>query len=231
MGTIGIICTVIGTILAIIGGVSAAINYIFKKGMAKEHLANFEKTVLIEFAKIDQHFEGFEKTTERNFNRLEKQLNVVDERFNKIEKRLEDISDTVTNHTYTLMSIGSFLDNKFPKNKIKSYMKKSPRQLTETGKKMLDMVNGRQFLSDNKEQLFKIIDSYHPKTKLDVQNVSMMALLYYTTTDAFNNIKDIIYDMPEMETDEGKYEITLNDICFVMSLPLRDMYIIEHNMK
>lgn len=66
---------------------------------------------------------------------------------------------------------------------------------------------------------------------MDVQNTSMTALLYYTTTDAFNFIKDMVYDMPEIDTDEGKYEVTLNDICFVMSLPLRDMYLTEHNMK
>ena len=210
---LGILCGLATMVATILSGIWWLFSHVFKLGQFQEH------------------FESFEKTTERNFNRLEKQFDAVGEKFNNIEKKLEDISDTVTNHTYTLMSISSFLDNKFPKNKIKSYMKKSPRQLTETGKKILDMVNGRQFLSDNKEQLFKIIGSYHPKTKLDVQNISRMALLYYTTTDAFNNIKDIIYDMPEIETDEGKYEVTLNDICFVMSLPLRDMYITEHNMK
>lgn len=210
---LGIIGELLTIIIAVLSGIWWLFNHVFKLGQFKEH------------------FENFEKTTERNFNSLEKQFNVVDGKFNNVEKKLGDISDTVTSHTYTLMSICSFLDNKFPKKKINSYMKKSPRQLTEIGKKMLDMVNGKQFLNDNKEQLFKIIDRYHPKTKLDVQNTSMTALLYYTTTDAFNNIKDIVYEMPEMETDEGKYEVTLNDICFVMSLPLRDMYIAEHNMK
>ena len=210
---LGVLSGLVALVAAILSGIWWLFNHVFKLGQFKEH------------------FEGFEKTIERNFNSLEKQFNTVDEKFNNVEKKLEDISDTVTSHTFTLMSICSFLDNKFPKNKINSYMKKSPRQLTEIGEKMLDMVNGRQFLNDNKKQLFKIIDRYHPKTKLDVQNTSMTALLYYTTTDAFNNIKDIIYDMPEMETDEGKYEVTLNDICFVMSLPLRDMYITEHNMK
>lgn len=194
---------IIGGILAIIATLLSGIWWLFNS--------------VFKLGQFKEHFESFEKNTENNFNRL--------------EKKLGNIDDTVTSHTYTLMSICSFLDNKFPKNKINSYMKKSPRQLTATGEKMLDMVNGRQFLNDNKEQLFQIIDRYHPKTKLDVQNISMTALLYYTTTDAFNNIKDIIYDMPEMETDEGKYEVTLNDICFVMSLPLRDMYITEHNMK
>lgn len=63
-----------------------------------------------------------------------------------------------------------------------------------------------------------------------MQNVALTVLLYYTSTDAFNHIKDIIYDLPEFDTEKGKYELTLNDVCFVMSLPLRDMYIKEHNL-
>ena len=59
----------------------------------------------------------------------------------------------------------------------------------------------------------------------------MTALLYYTTTDAFNHIKDIVYDLPEMDTPEGKYELTLNDVCFVLSIPLRDMYIKENHIE
>lgn len=135
MGTIGIICTIIGTVITILSGVWWIFSHVFKLGQFKEH------------------FENFERNTETNFNKLEKGFNDVDMKFNCIEKKLEGISDTVSSHTYTLISICSFLDNKFPKNKINSYMKKSPRQLTTFGEKMLDMVNGRQFLNDNKEQL------------------------------------------------------------------------------
>lgn len=164
-----------------------------------------------------EHIGAFEKNTKKALT--------------DINNKLEKIGSTVDNHSITLIAICALLDNKYPKNKIGSYMKKSPRQLSPSGEKILSLVNGEQFLNNNKKQLFQIIDKYQPKTKLDVQNNAMTALLYYTTTDAFNHIKDIVYDLPEMDTPEGKYELTLNDVCFVLSIPLRDMYIKENHIE
>lgn len=204
------VITFIGEIIAIVvptaGFLWWLLTHVFKLGQIKEHL------------------ELSEKNTEKNFNKIESSID-------QTNAKLDKLNEEVKNHSYTLIAINSFFDNKYPKNEIGSYMKKSPRKLSPTGDKILDVVNGTQFLNDNKEQLFKIIDSYHPKTKLDVQNNAMTALLYYTTTDAFNHIKDIVYDLPEMDTSEGKYELTLNDVCFVLSIPLRDMYIEERHIQ
>lgn len=205
MSIIELIVGIAVSIITILGGIYWLFEHVFKIGKFTEHLENFEQQ------------------TNKNFND-------IDKKFDKIDSRLDKINETIDNHSYSLLSIAMFLNNKFPGNKIETYMKKSPRQLTEIGKKILNLVDGEQFLIDNKEQLFKIMDTYHPKTKLDVQNVALTVLLYYTSTDAFNHIKDIIYDLPEFDTEKGKYELTLNDVCFVMSLPLRDMYIKEHNL-
>lgn len=85
------------------------------------------------------------------------------------------------------------------------------------------------FLAKNKERLFEYITGNKPLKALDVEQLSYAALMYYTGTEMFNEIKDYVYNAPSMTIEDGeRYDIALNDICFVLSIPLRDMYILEN---
>ena len=75
-----------------------------------------------------------------------------------------------------------------------------------------------------------------PKTELDVENASNFACSAFTDNDIFNNIKDFVYNAPYLnivdENGENKsYDITLGDVCYILSLPLRDMYLEEKFKK
>lgn len=153
----------------------------------------------------------------------------VNNRFDRIENHLESVGETVSEHTLALVELYSFLGQKYPKSNFMFAMKKSPKVLNPLGEKIFNEINGKQFLDDNKDVLFEYIDNEEPKTRLDVEANAYKALTAYSNDDAFNRLKDYIYDAPAIDMENGKkYEIGLGDICFILSLPLRNMYIEAH---
>lgn len=112
-------------------------------------------------------------------------------------------------------------------------MKSSPRKLNENGEKLFSDINGAEFLNDNKEFFFSKIDEQMPKTALDVEMAANAVCSSNTDNDIFNPLKNFVYNSPtrilkNKDGEECRYDIALSDICFVLSLPLRDMYLKEH---
>lgn len=112
-------------------------------------------------------------------------------------------------------------------------MKCSPRQLNENGKKLFSDIEGEKFLESNKAFLFAKIDELNPQTALDVENAANIACTANTDNAIFNGIKNFVYNLPaiplkDKDGEEHLYEVTLYDVCFVLSIPLRDMYLREH---
>lgn len=130
-------------------------------------------------------------------------------------------------------AIKSVIVQKFPKAITMITQKKSPRVLNELGQSIFKQVDGEELLNDNKEFFFKNIDRMNPKTALDVENAANYACIGYTDNDIFNGIKMYVYNAPSIivEGQDGKketYDLTLGDICYALSIPLRDMYLKEH---
>ena len=71
-----------------------------------------------------------------------------------------------------------------------------------------------------------------PTTALDVENSAYTVLLENSGNDFFNGIKDWIYNRPAMkityDNEPKDYIVTLDDVCYVFSLPLRNMYLELH---
>lgn len=183
--TVILICTIIGTGIAVIGSVISVVMYYVHK--EKENAINL--------------------------------------------KRLEDVEAKAyklpcNNHHSDIIAIKSILIQKYPISANVFSMKASPRRLNNFGEKLFEDIKGREFLENNKEVLFKEILKNNPLTALDVEQYSYSSLLLYTTTPMFNKLKDYVYNAPAILLDKGeKYEIVLNDICFVLSIPLRDMFL------
>lgn len=164
-----------------------------------------------------QHFVEFEEN--------------VNNRLDKIDTKLETLEDTVGEHTLALVELYSFLGQKYPKYNFMFAMKKSPRTLNPLGEDIYKKIQGEEFLTQNKDILFEYIDKEEPKTRFDVEVNAFKALSLFSNDSAFNRLKDYIYDAAAIRLSDGKeYELGLGDICFILSLPLRDMYIKEHNI-
>lgn len=111
--------------------------------------------------------------------------------------------------------------------------KNSPRVLNDNGLIVSQVFGCESFFSDNKEWLVSELSKFSPKTALDVETYGTMALRIASSDKRFNDIKNKIYNSAalELKTEDGKskrYEITLEDVLFVLSLYLRDEYLISH---
>lgn len=154
-------------------------------------------------------------------------------RLNKVERNIENLSTDMVMVKSDIAAIKTVLTQKYPKTRFIMAQKKSPYVLNETGQWVFNQVNGTQFLSNNKEFLFEKIDRMKPKTALDVENAARFACIGYTDNDIFNDIKLYVYNAPaiKIKNKEGKettYDLSLDDVCYALSIPLRDMYLKEH---
>lgn len=132
-----------------------------------------------------------------------------------------------------LVSIKSIMILKYKNTSEIFSMKKSPRQLNENGERLFSDIKGNEFLTQNKEFLFCKIEEQRPKTALDVEIAANLACSSNIDNDIFNGMKDFVYNSPsytvkDKDGNEREYDISLSDICFVLSIPLRDMYLNEH---
>lgn len=110
--------------------------------------------------------------------------------------------------------------------------KHSPRQLNAQGYKLYEDIQGEIFLNKNKDFFFEKIAGLKPQTAYDVENAITMIFNLNTDNEIFIDLKNWVYNAPSREVEiNGKkemYDLALSDLFFVLSLPLRDMYLSEH---
>ena len=173
--------------------------------------------VAYRLGKISEHINDFEQSTI--------------EKLDAVNKRLDKIESTIEEHTSAFVQIYTFIGQKYPKKGQVFSQKFSPKTLNDLGKKIFEEIQGQEFLDYNKNYLFGFIDNEKPLTKLDVEQQAMQALLSLTNNAIFNRLKDWIYEASTIDLPDGsKYEIAIADVCYILSIPLRDMYISEHSM-
>ena len=136
-------------------------------------------------------------------------------------------------HNQDLILIKSILIGKDSKYSSIFAIKQSPRQLSEMGKRLYDDIKGEQFLAENKDFFFKKISESNPQTALDVEMICNYVCMSSLSESIFNSIKDYVYNAPSLkikdsDNKEVTYDLSLRDVCFVLSIPLRDMYLNDH---
>lgn len=214
MNTIEIICTVVGAVGSVLAGVWFIVQKAQKVAVNDYRLGNMEKDV---------------SELKSDTSNLKTDVTVLK---NDVSLLKADMSDMKAD----ISAIKTVLIKKFPNAAEVFSMKKSPRRLNELGEKVFAQINGGKFLNDNKDFFFSKIDERKPKTALDVEEAANIACSAYTDNDMFNYIKDFVYNAPSLTIpdEEGKdrrYDLTLGDVCYILSLPLRDMYLEERFNK
>ncbi len=111
--------------------------------------------------------------------------------------------------------------------------KHSPRQLNSNGLELLKDSGADSFLKANMDFFIKKIEVLAPKTAYDVEDIAPAVLLAESNDDRFIPLKSWIYNAParELRNEDGTTKmqvVSLGDIIFVMSLPLRDRYLELH---
>ena len=172
------------------------------------------------------------------FGRFSQRIEEIDSRTCKAaceahDRDIDCIKDSLKNVSDNIVKITSLLLLKYKDAGKLFSVKNSPRQLNELGKQVFEDIEGDEFLKANKDFLFAQIDAYNPQTALDVENAAHAVCLVSADNEIFNRIKSIVYNSPsyKVKDAEGKektYDLALPDVCFVLSVPLRDMYLKEH---
>ena len=162
----------------------------------------------------------------------------IEDRTNKANcpsntERIEALAADMKDVKRDIEQIKIILANKFPRALDLFGVKHSPRALNEMGVRLFVEIGGETFLNENRDMFFKYIDGENPKTALDVETAAYMACHALSVSEVFNGIKSYVYNSPEMdvvnrEGERIKYEITMSDVCFILSIPLRDLYLKEH---
>ena len=148
-------------------------------------------------------------------------------------KNIKEIKNLISSHDNDIKTIKEFLLITNKKASVLFSVKNSPRQLNEIGNKVFADMKGEDFLNQNKEYLFAQIDGYNPKTALDVENAAHAVCITSVDNEIFNGLKNFVYNsssykITDREGNERLYDLAMSDICFILSLPLRDMYLEIH---
>lgn len=230
MNKIELIGIAIGIVATILGGVWFIFSKIFGIGRFMQRVEEMDKRTCN--ASCDVHAGDITemkvdvKAVREDMVSVKSQLTVHDKDIESIKSNLNIASDN-------LAKVTSLLLLKYKDASKLLSAKNSPRQLNELGSKIFADIKGEEFLKANKDFLFAQIDTYNPKTALDVENAANLVCAVSTADERFNRIKNFIYNSPsykinDEEGNEKLYDLALSDVCFVLSIPLRDMYLEEH---
>lgn len=163
----------------------------------------------------------------------EEDLNQISTRIDDEIKSAKELERKVDSVQQDIAIIKTYLGVKDPKANSILTMKKSPLKLTETGQQVFEIVEGQQFIDENQDLLLKNIEEKQPRTALDVEITAKLVCMDLLNDPIFDRIKNIVYNHPalKIETENGEttdYTFSIADVCYVLSFPLRDLYLEKH---
>ncbi|MBQ0154733.1 MAG: hypothetical protein KBS70_08145 [Bacteroidales bacterium] len=149
--------------------------------------------------------------------------------FESLNDNVSRIGDNLNNLKERMTRVEDLLMLKDKDSEGYFSAKKSPRALNELGMKVFADMNGSAILEENKDWLFEKISAKNPQTALDVEAAAINACAQLVTDDKANDVKVFVYNYPIQKDGGGnEVEVTLQNALFILSLPLRDMYLVEH---
>ena len=202
MDVVGIICTVVGTALAVISAVLGGVKFLLDRerehGKDKQRIDYMEK--LAGGLPCDDH----SRRLERHDAQIAKEEDDIRNTNDRIDGMLLGMSMGVTGAS----------------------RKRSPYTLTEFGEYVLSESNGKECVDRNKDYLFGRIESGLHSTPFDIERGALRAIWDLFLTDKADDVKDYIYNAPDTITLNGKeYKLNQNDVQVSMALYLRDLYL------
>lgn len=158
--------------------------------------------------------------------RRERNIALRDKKIEDVEIKIKELP--CERNMYDIATMRVIMAQKFPEISNAFSIKHSPRQLNDIGERIYEEIKGEEFINANIDLLFGFIREANPKTAYDIEQQSYMAIAICIPMDIFNVFKDYVYNAPLVNIgDNTTKEITLNDVCFILSIPLRDKYMIQ----
>ena len=165
---------------------------------------------------------------QESISRHSEKLDNLSDSLSKIEGKLEILVNIAATRTQTQIETSALFSSEAPRFSTKH----SPRVLNDNGMKIYDYLKLGDFLNTNKDWLISELEKLNPKTALDVEINANTALMIAASDERFNDIKNKIYNSPaiklEIKNSEQEHEITLGEVLYIISIPLRDLYLNTH---
>ena len=158
----------------------------------------------------------------------------VKQEIKTMKEGIDRIGVLASRHDEDITRIKSVLAIKYKETNKVFAMKKSPRRLNEFGLQVYREIEGEKFLNENRQSLYGKIGASQPITAYDVEKAAHISCITCADEPIFNRFKNFVYNAPSytITDSDGKdmqYELSLEDICFILSIPLRDMYLADHS--
>lgn len=199
------------------------------------YISNHYPMILIIIALVVIVWKAAEKwfNFQKDIEEVKKNNGENETKINDCEAQIGNINDALKKMQEDITIIRTHLIEKDSKTAKLFSGKASPRKLNEMGLKVYKDFGGANFLNNNQKILFDMIDEKEPQTALDVENAALEVLYKCVDNNIFNDVKVLVYQSKAIIIEEkGKepmeYAITMNDICFIFSIELRDRYLTEH---
>lgn len=219
MDLIGIICTVVGTIISILGGVWFIVQRAFKSGINSQRLDSLE----------DSHKEVKESISNLPCSEHKNNISKFDLRYKELQQTIVSTNCIVTEINKWIIKLDSGMVDKLVR-------KASPLKMTGLGEALFIASGADIALKNNLDSLIKEIEEINPKTAYDVENESLNILLRNMGSPMFDPIKKYLYYSPEniklKDPEDGcmkEISISIHHIAKLMSINLRDAYLKKHN--
>ena len=258
MFSIEIIGACVGIVATVLGGVWFIVNKAFGVGRFSHRIDEVDKrtvnaacdlhgrdidamksdmrTIRTDVATVnaacDLHSKDIE-TMKNDMRTIRTEVATINAAVETHGKDIDTVNDNIRTMRSDIVAIKSLLTMKHKDAASLFSIKNSPRQLNGIGKRVMEDMKGAEFLDAHKDFFFTLIDAYKPKTALDVENAAHAVCVSSTDNDMFNGLKIFVYNSPsyivkDANGQEKPYDLSLPDVCFILSLPLRDMYLKEH---
>ena len=230
MVTIEIIGACVGIVATVLGGVWFIVNKAFGVGRFSHRIDEVDKRTVN--AACDLHGRDID-AMKSDMRTIKTDVATINAAVELHGKDIDTVNDNIRTMRSDIVAIKSLLTMKHKDAASLCSIKNSPRQLNGIGKQVMNDMKGAEFLEAHKDFFFSLIDAYKPKTALDVENAAHSVCVSNTNNDMFNGLKLFVYNSPsyivkDVNGQERPYDLSLPDVCFILSLPLRDMYLKEH---
>lgn len=234
----------VGIVATVLGGVWFIFNKIFGMGRFAQRVEELDKRTCNaacdahgnDIAVLKEDVKAIREDMSSVKNMLtahEKDIEIIKNDVASVKGELTSVKNDMISVKNELTKVTSLLSVKYKGTAPLFALKNSPHRLNEFGERVLEDAKGMDFLQANRDFFFAQIDAVAPKTAYDVENAAHTVCLTSIDNEIFNRLKNFVYNSPsytikDEEGKERKYDLSLPDVCFVLSLPLRDMYLAAH---
>ncbi len=211
MNTIGIICTVIGTAVAVITAILGGVKYLLDK----------EKM----YAENNQKLVNLEKKTDKL--PCEKH----GESIGTLAHNIDSIKETMQSNNGMLVELSRWAMHMDESMIEKLAQKYSPLRMTEAGAYLYNVSGAKEAVGKIAERLIADMEAMNLRTELDVEDKSLDMIIKNSNDAAFDQVKKYVYYSPDtiqVENTGESIKFNMLSLMKLMSIDLRDRYLTKH---